>query len=69
MFALVYAYLVRYFAVAWNGIEPGFARITPAMDDAARSLGVGAWRTLVRVHAPLLGAQRRPRRCCWCSST
>ena len=55
VFALVYAYLVRYFAVAWNGIEPGFARVTPAMDDAARSLGVGAWRTLVRVHAPLLG--------------
>ena len=39
-FALIYAYLVRYFAVAWNGIEPGFARITPAMDAAARSLGV-----------------------------
>jgi iron(III) transport system permease protein len=55
VFALVYAYLVRYFAVAWNGIEPGFARVTPAMDDAARSLGFGAWRTLVRVHAPLLG--------------
>ncbi len=53
--ALIYAYLVRYFAVAWNGIEPGFARITPAMDDAARSLGVGAWRTLARVHMPLLG--------------
>jgi len=55
VFALIYAYLVRYFAVAWNGIEPGFARITPAMDDAARSLGAGTWGTLVRVHAPLLG--------------
>jgi iron(III) transport system permease protein len=54
VFALIYAYLVRYFAVAWNGIEPGFARITPAMDDAARSLGVGTWGTLIRVHAPLL---------------
>jgi ABC-type spermidine/putrescine transport system permease subunit II len=40
--------------VAWNGIEPAFARITPAMDAAARSLGVGAWGTLRRVHAPLL---------------
>jgi len=55
VFALLYAYLVRYFAVAWNGIEPGFARVTPAMDDAARSLGAGTWGTLVRVHAPLLG--------------
>ncbi len=52
--ALLYAYLVRYFAVAWNGIEPGFARITPAMDAAARSLGAGAWQTLRRVHLPLL---------------
>ncbi|MFO1323398.1 MAG: iron ABC transporter permease [Burkholderiales bacterium] len=54
LFALIYAYLVRYFAVAWNGIEPGFARITPAMDAAARSLGAGAWGTLWRVHVPLL---------------
>jgi iron(III) transport system permease protein len=54
VFALIYAYLVRYFAVAWNAVEPGFARITPAMDDAARSLGIGTWATLVRVHAPLL---------------
>ncbi len=52
--ALIYAYLVRYFAVAWNGIEPGFARITPNMDAAARGLGAGATGTLVRIHAPLL---------------
>ncbi len=52
--ALLYAYVVRYFAVAWNAIEPGFARITLSMDAAARSLGAGVWGTLVRVHAPLL---------------
>lgn len=54
VFALIYAYLVRYFAVAWNGIEPGFARITPNMDAAARGLGAGTGGTLLRVHAPLL---------------
>jgi iron(III) transport system permease protein len=53
--ALIYADLVRYFAVAWNSIEPGFARITPAMDAAARGLGAGVVGTLVRIHAPLLG--------------
>jgi len=52
--ALLYAYLVRYFAVAWNGIEPGFARITPSMDQAARGLGASRLRTLLKVHAPLL---------------
>ncbi|HVF64820.1 MAG TPA: iron ABC transporter permease [Casimicrobiaceae bacterium] len=52
--ALLYAYVVRYFAVAWNGIEPGFLRITPAMDAAARSLGANIAQTFRRVHAPLL---------------
>jgi iron(III) transport system permease protein len=52
--ALIYAYLVRYFAVAWNGIEPGFARITPSMDAAARGLGASTVGTLLRIHAPLL---------------
>ncbi len=52
--ALIYAYLVRYFAVAWNSVEPGFARITPNMDAAARGLGAGTAGTLLRVHAPLL---------------
>jgi iron(III) transport system permease protein len=52
--ALLYAYVVRYFAVAWNGIEPGFARITPAMDSASRSLGANAAGTFRLVHAPLL---------------
>ena len=52
--ALIYAYLVRYFAVAWNSIDAGFARITPNMDAAARSLGCGTLGTLARVHAPLL---------------
>src|SRR5690606_19961580 len=52
--ALIYAYQVRFFAVAWTGIEPAFQRITPAMDAAARSLGAGTIGTFRRVHAPLL---------------
>lgn len=52
--ALIYAYAIRYFAVAWNAVEPGFVRITPAMDAAARGLGAGVIGTLRRVHLPLL---------------
>jgi len=52
--ALVYAYLVRYLAVALQTVEAGLAKITPSMDDAARSLGLGPGRTLRRVHAPML---------------
>ena len=52
--ALVYAYLVRFFAASLQAMEAGLTRITPSMDSAARSLGLGAGGTLARVHAPLL---------------
>ena len=52
--ALVYAYLARFLAVALQTVETGLAKITPTMDDAARSLGLGQVDTLRRVHLPLL---------------
>lgn len=52
--ALVYAYLVRFLAVALHTVESSLAKVTPNMDDAARSLGLGQWATLGRVHAPLV---------------
>lgn len=52
--ALLYAYLVRFLAVALQTVEAGLARIKRSMDDAARSLGAGPGATLARVHAPLL---------------
>jgi iron(III) transport system permease protein len=54
--ALVYAYLVRFLAVALQTVESGLAKVTPRMDDAARSLGATPGGTLVRVHAPLLAS-------------
>ena len=52
--ALVYAYLVRFFALSLQTIDAGLAKVTPNMDAAARSLGLGPGATLIRVHAPLL---------------
>jgi iron(III) transport system permease protein len=52
--ALVYAYLVRFFAVSLQAVEAGLTQVTPSMDSAARSLGYGPGATLTRVHAPLL---------------
>jgi len=52
--ALVYAYLARFLAVALQTVETSLAKITPSMDDAARSLGLGQGDTLRRVHLPLL---------------
>ncbi len=52
--ALVYAYLVRFLAVALQTVSSGLAKVTPHMDDAARSLGLGQAATLGRVHLPIL---------------
>ncbi|MDT3735962.1 MAG: iron ABC transporter permease [Denitratisoma sp.] len=52
--ALVYAYLVRFLAIALQTVEASLGKITPSMDDAARSLGLGQGATLRRVHLPLL---------------
>ena len=52
--ALVYAYLVRLLAVSLQTVDAGLAKITPSMDDAARSLGVPPLSALGRVHVPLL---------------
>ncbi|MSQ54373.1 MAG: iron ABC transporter permease [Betaproteobacteria bacterium] len=54
--ALVYAYLARFLAVALQTMEAGLAKVTPVMDDAARSLGASPAWTLARVHAPLLAS-------------
>ncbi|HVL35186.1 MAG TPA: iron ABC transporter permease [Burkholderiales bacterium] len=52
--ALVYAYLVRLLAIALQTTDAGLAKITPSMEDAARSLGSSVWGALARVHLPLL---------------
>ncbi|MBV6474850.1 MAG: hypothetical protein MOGDAGHF_00346 [Rhodocyclaceae bacterium] len=52
--ALVYAYLVRFLSLSLQTVEASLGKITPSMDDAARSLGSGQAATLRRVHLPLL---------------
>ncbi len=51
---LVWAYLVRFCAVALQSVQSGYARIPATLDDSARMLGVTGWDLLRRVHAPLL---------------
>ena len=54
IFAIVFAYVIRFLAVAMGGIDAGLERISPNLDAAARSLGSSAGATLWRVHLPLL---------------
>lgn len=52
--ALVLAYVVRFLAIAVGGIESGLSRISPRIDDAARTLGASAPEVLRRMHWPLV---------------
>jgi len=52
--ALVYAYLVRFLAIALQTVEAGLGKIRPSMEDAARILGLTPTQTLFRVHAPMM---------------
>lgn len=54
MVALVYAYVVRFLAVAYNAIEASLEKVTPNMDAASRTLGKTAGRTLRLIHAPMM---------------
>jgi iron(III) transport system permease protein len=54
IFALVFAYLVRFLAVSFGAVESSLAKIRPSLDDAARSLGYNPINTLIKVHTPLM---------------
>lgn len=52
--ALMFAYQVRFLAVSLQTVESGLSKITPAMDEAGRSLGCRASQLVRRVHVPML---------------
>lgn len=54
-FGLLYAYLVRFSAVALQSVQAGYARVPPSIDESARLLGAGRRRTFLALHLPLLG--------------
>jgi len=54
LFGLMYAYLVRFSAVALQSVEAGLARVPHSIDDSARLLGARPWRVFVQLHVPLL---------------
>lgn len=53
---LVYAYLVRFLAVAHSSADASMEKVTPRLVEAARCLGAGQGRIVRRVHAPLVRA-------------
>ena len=52
--AVSYGYLTRFLALSYGAMEASLLRITPNMDGAARTLGLGPGRTLKRIHLPMI---------------
>jgi len=52
--ALIYAYSVRFLAIALGSLEAGLGRVPPSLSAAARTLGRGPIAALVEVDLPLL---------------
>jgi iron(III) transport system permease protein len=51
---ILYAYVVRFLAPAYQAVDASFAKITPSMTLSALSLGATPRRVLARVHLPLV---------------
>lgn len=54
LIAVVFAYVVRFLPVSMNTLDAGLGKIKPGMDDAGRSMGLGSWQILRRIHIPML---------------
>ncbi len=53
-FAILFAYVVRFLAVASGAVESSLDKVTHNMDMAARSLGHSYLSTLLQVHLPII---------------
>jgi iron(III) transport system permease protein len=53
-FAIVFAYSVRFFAIAQGAVDAAMGRVAPSLPLAARSLGQTARGALQRVYLPLI---------------
>jgi len=54
--AILFAYTVRFLAVASGSVDSSLEKVTPSMDMASRSLGKGSLETFLRVHLPMIRA-------------
>jgi iron(III) transport system permease protein len=52
--ALLYGYTVRFMVLAFDSIAASVDKVRPSMEAAARTMGVGGWNILRRIHVPLV---------------
>jgi iron(III) transport system permease protein len=51
---LIWAYMVRFVAVALQSVQSGYTRVPSSLDDSARMLGISGLSLMRLVHWPLL---------------
>ena len=54
LFALVFAYTVRFLSVSIQAVESGLGKINHSLDDAGRSLGLSPMKVLRSIHLPMM---------------
>ncbi|REL24327.1 iron ABC transporter permease [Rhodohalobacter sp. SW132] len=52
--ALIFAYVVRFLAVAFNTVEASLGKITHNMDEAAQGMGFKYGKILRKIHIPMM---------------
>ncbi len=55
LFGLLYAYVIRFVALAWSSLDAGLEKVSPSLTAAALTLGIKPLGVMRRVHLPLLG--------------
>ncbi|WP_300668471.1 iron ABC transporter permease [Desulfoluna sp.] len=48
------AYMVRFLSVGFNAVSSSLGRVSPSMDEAARTLGVSGFSLVRKIHLPLI---------------
>lgn len=51
---LIFAFIVRYMAVGFNNVNSAFAKVGVKYNDAARTLGMGKTKAMIKIELPIL---------------
>lgn len=56
LIALVYAYVVRFLAVAYQPLESSSLKVSNSIPDSSKILGMGNFKTFIKIEFPLIRA-------------
>ena len=54
LFAMIFAYVVRFLSVSYNGIHSSLQKISSNVDEASRGMGYNFTQILRKIHIPIL---------------